>query len=367
MMLGFMFGAIVGSFLNVVIYRMPRGKSLNNPKHSFCPSCGHQLGVPDLFPLLSWLLLLGKCRYCGKPVSARYFVVELVNGLIWMGVWYQYLLGPTPDLGKAIAYALTASALVAIIFIDIELYLIPEQINAFLLFVGFGYNLWLYAQGLPSATTWGIPSSVAGALVGVGILWGIAFLGRIAFRKDAMGHGDIKMARGVGAVLFPALAGVSFGLAVVLGAVLGIVQVVVRARMNRGSGEAGKLASMRTGTATPLHPSSSSGPPQEEGVPESIGSLLKCGIGYILCLDVIGLFAKKFYKSYFGEDPFEPPADLETFEADFTMIPFGPYLALGAIVAAVFERQLLGAVTSYLNGLAPSPAQIGITFFGNTF
>src|ERR1044072_8637481 len=226
--LGFLFGAIVGSFLNVVIYRMPRGKSLSNPKHSFCPKCNHRLHVPDLFPLLSWLFSGRKCRYCGQPVISRYFWVEMLNGLIWAGVWYQYLLGMNPDLGKAIAYSLTASALVVAIFVDLELFLIPDQVNAFMLFVGLGYNLWLYSQNSPAATTWGIPSSVAGALLGVGVLWGIGLFGRLLFQKDAMGHGDIKMARGTGAVLFPAVAGISFGLAVILGAVLGVGQVIAR-------------------------------------------------------------------------------------------------------------------------------------------
>lgn len=350
--LGFFFGAVVGSFLNVVIYRMPRAISLSKPSHSICPKCLHRLGVPDLFPLLSWVFSRGRCRHCGKPVSARYFWVEVLNGSIWAGIWYQYLLGPAPDAAKAIAYALTASALVAIIFIDIELYLIPDQVNAFILFVGIGYNLWLYTQDSPAATTWGIPSSVAGALTGVGVLWGIALFGRILFRKDAMGHGDIKMARGTGAVLFPALAGLSFGLAVLLGAVLGIIQILVRRSLER---RIPALNPSSAGAATP---------PEEEGnwEPESIPSLLKSGLGYILCFDVIGLFVPKFYKSYFGEDPFTPPEDLETFEADFTMIPFGPYLALGAILAAVFEKELLGVVNDYLHAMGAYPA-----FFWNTF
>src|SRR5579862_492580 len=279
MALGFIFGAIVGSFLNVVIYRMPRAISIWKESRSFCPKCNHPLNSRDLFPLVSWLVSGRRCRYCGKPVASRYFWVELMNAMIWLGIWYQFLLGPAPDVGKAIAYSLASSALVAIIFTDIELYLIPEQVNAFLLFTGLGYNLWLYSQGSPAATTWGMPSSVAGALLGTGVLWGIAFLGRLAFRKNAMGHGDIKMARGIGAVLFPALAGISFAIAVLLGAVLGILlQVLPRLFVRKKQLEAGE-------EVLELEP---------EEV-ESIGSLLKCGLGYILCFDVIGLFFRKFY------------------------------------------------------------------------
>ncbi|MBI3721363.1 MAG: prepilin peptidase, partial [Fimbriimonas ginsengisoli] len=74
---GLLIGAAVGSFLNVVIYRMPRGISLSNPSKSFCPKCKHPLGWLDLVPLLSWLILRGRCRHCGGPVSARYFFVEV--------------------------------------------------------------------------------------------------------------------------------------------------------------------------------------------------------------------------------------------------------------------------------------------------
>lgn len=338
----------MGSFLNVVIYRMPRAISIYKESRSFCPNCKHHLDVLDLFPLFSWLFSGRKCRHCGKPVSSRYFWVELFNALLWTGIWYQYLLGPTPDLGKAIAYALAGSALLAAFFIDLELYLIPDQICAFILFVGLGYNLWLYSQGLAHASMWGgVPSSVAGALVGSGIIAFIAIAGRVGFGKDAMGHGDIKLARGIGAILFPALAGVSFGLAVFLGAVFGVVQVLMR----------------RSATA-------SQEPAQEDEAdagPEPVGDLIKYSLSYILCFDVVGLFVPKFYKSFYGVDPYEPEEDLETFEAEATMIPFGPYLALGAILAVVFEKQLMGAVDAYLQSFKPPPAMFGLEFFRSLF
>ncbi len=330
------FGAAIGSFLNVVIYRMPRGLSLSDPPNSFCPKCKSRLLMSDMIPLLTWLIRRGRCKYCDAKIPSRYFWVELLNGAIWSGIWWQYLI-VGDDWMKALCYAFAASTLVAIIFIDWELYIIPDQINAFLLFLGLAYNAWLYAQGNPAAVTWGMPSSVAGALVGVGVLWGIAFIGRLVFGKDAMGHGDIKMARGIGAILFPALAVVSFGLAVALGAVLGVAQVLIRPHLER----------KRAKTEGHAEQADVALDSEEDYEPESIGSLLKCGLGYILCIDVIGLFIPKLYKAWFNEDPYAPIEDLEDFEADFTMIPFGPYLALGAIVATVFEKQLLGVVRSY--------------------
>lgn len=325
-------GASIGSFLNVVIYRMPRGLSLGNPKHSFCPSCKSQLRVPDLIPLLSWLVLRGKCRHCGSKIPSRYFWVELLTGTLWSGIYYQYfVVGWQPAQG--FAYALIGACLIAVIFIDWQFYIIPDQINAFMLLVGILFNIYLYASHDARALTWGIPSALAGALTGVITLWSIAFLGRILFRKDAMGHGDIKMARGVGAVLFPVSALVSFGLAVILGAVFGVLQLLL----------------MRS---APREEEAEDGPEDEfDDSPESLGSLLKCLIGYVFCLDAIGLFFPKFYIAYFGENPFEAVASADTkdekLEVGNTTIPFGPYLALGAILATVFGNELSKYLSNY--------------------
>ena len=336
---GLILGASAGSFLNVVIYRVPRGIPLGKPAKSFCPKCKSPLGVLDLFPLLSWLLLRGRCRHCGAKVSSRYFFVELLTGAIWAGIWYQYLVVQW-DLGRAIAYGLAAATLVAVIFIDWELYIIPDQVNAFLMLVGIGFNIWLFVRHDPAAVTWGMPSSLAGMLVGVGALWGVAMVGRLLFGKDAMGHGDIKMARGIGALLFPTMALASFAIAVVLGTVLGVAQVAIRAAATKGQ---------------PEEPEDEDDEPY---VPESIGSLVKSGIGYLLCLDVIGLAYPKLSISWFGEDPYEPIEDLEDFEVERTMIPFGPYLALGAIAATVFEGQLQGGIHAYWHWALGGPAWV---------
>lgn len=336
--LGFWIGAAIGSFLNVVIYRMPRGIRLHRPASSFCPRCKNPLSAADLVPLLSWALSKGRCRYCGEKISARYFWVELFNGLIWAGIWYQYLVAGE-DWPRAIAFALAASTLVAIIFIDWELYIIPDQINAFLWLIGILFNLYLFAVNSPSAVTWGMPTALAGWIVGVATLWGIAFLGRLLFGKDAMGHGDIKMARGIGAILGPVSALTSFGLAVALGAVLGIVQVLMRKRDVADEG--------------------SSDEEDQHYEPESIGSLIKCGFGYLLCIDIIGLLYPPLYQRWFGEVPFEPIEEEDDFVVENTMIPFGPYLALGAIVAVVFQAQLRGAIDAYIESAT------GILFFWN--
>lgn len=324
--LGLFIGASIGSFLNVVIYRMPRGLSVKDPKHSFCPSCRTQLGVRDLFPLLSWLGSRGRCQHCGNRISPRYFVVELITGGLFAGFWYQNFVAGW-DPARAIFLSLFAAGLVAAIFIDLEFYIIPDQVNAWLLLCGLGYNGVLLAQGDPRAWTWGIPSALAGWIVGVGVLWFIALLGRLMFGKDAMGHGDIKMTRGIGAMLFPLLAGVSFALAVALGAVIGLVQILARGRHAASGGDEEE---------------------DEPYVPESVGSLFKSGIGYLLCLDVIGLAFPKFYESWFGENPYSMESvEDEASEISFTMIPFGPYLAAGALISALMEPMFMEWVNRY--------------------
>nr|MBA3727426.1 prepilin peptidase [Armatimonadota bacterium] len=257
---GFYFGAAFGSFLNVVIYRLPRGMSLNHPP-SHCPSCDNRLGVADLFPLFSFLFAGAKCRYCKAPIGWRYFFVELLTATIWAAFWYQKLVVGS-DPARFVAMAAFATVLVACIFIDLYHYIIPDSLNAILLLIGFLFNAWLIArgQGLTQVGGWAVPSSIVGALVGVLVLWAIAFLGRVLFRKDAMGHGDIKLARGIGAVLFPALALMSFGVAVVVGAVFGALQLI--------------------GRRSPEEEDIEHDMAEEE--PESIVSLFKAGLGYVL-------------------------------------------------------------------------------------
>lgn len=405
---GLWIGAAIGSFLNVVIYRMPRGLSLGHPTYSFCPICKHRLHLADLLPLLSWLLQKGRCRYCDVKIHPRYFFVELINGIIWAALWQSHFIDGN-DVVKFSVYALASSALVAIIYIDLELQIIPEQINAFLSLLGLSYGFYLVYQKDTSAWMWGMPSTIAGWIVGVGVLWIIAILGRLIFGRMAMGEGDIKMTRGIGALLFPLLAGVSIGIAVLLGAVIGSVQAYLSSRNRKApvgddvpvmvegalTNRSDQLVSVKVTDTTqaamiaigttaefvipeaveywkgnkrieqnsfweglPMLSSVSIEAKQQDGkfVVTAIGrdqahlfGLIKAGVGYMLGLDIIGLFYVPLYKKYFGEDPYEVPADLETFDAGPTMIPFGPYLAVGAIIAAVFAPQLVQVIQNYLN------------------
>lgn len=324
---GLLIGATFGSFLNVVIYRMPLGMSLSEPKHSFCPNCKTRLTVLDLFPLFSWLFSGGKCRHCKVAVPSRYFWVELITGGLWAVIWYQNLVLGW-DVPRALCYFAMVSALVAATFIDLRWFIIPDQINAFLLVVGLAYNGWLIYTGSPQAWLWGMPVAVAGAIVGTLAIWSITFFGRLFLGKNAMGHGDIKLLRGIGACVFPFGAGVTVALAVVLGAVLGVLQIIASRRAQEEEPE---------DEAEPY-----------EDVPESLGSIVKSGVGYLLAFDVIGLFVPKFYMSWFGEDPYSTEDVDSDWEPSSTTIPFGPYLAAGAILFATAEGPIRQAIQAYL-------------------
>ncbi|HWP30964.1 MAG TPA: prepilin peptidase [Fimbriimonadales bacterium] len=325
-LVGFIIGAFIGSFLNVVIYRLPRKMSLIAPS-SHCPHCNHPLGVLDLVPLLSFLVFRARCRYCKAKISWRYFVVEFITAIVWGALWWKYLVAASDPIGF-VAFALASSALIAVLFIDLATFTIPDSLNVFLLLVGIAYNVWLWLDGSASAFTliggWNVPSSIVGAFFGGLIFFVVALAGRIVFRKDAMGHGDIKLARGIGALLFFPAEFLAFGLSIALGALLGGLLLLL----------------------SPKETVEVEGEEVPEP-PEPIGSLMKCGIGYVFGLDVIGFFFSKFDRWWFGVQEEAEGEESEDWVPGPTTIPFGPYLAMSAILTILFEEQMLGLVRRY--------------------
>lgn len=379
---GLFIGAAIGSFLNVVIYRMPRGLSLSNPPKSFCPSCNHSLGVLDLFPLLSWLLLRGRCRYCGNKISVRYFLVELITGSLWAVVWYQHLVIPTgeeilPGLQavRFVCHASVLAALVAIVYIDWEHYIIPDEINAFLLIPGVVLQ---FAEGTPMNAFWG-------ALLGWGMLWGTALFGRGLFGKDAMGHGDIKMMRGIGACLGPFLVGASYVLGILVGLVVSIALLFLMPDRTGDSnaGDQEKVADeeefdaakelkvfvlwtvvllgapavvclvagwpviygLLAGAVGLLGRIIFKPKPKEGPAPESWKSLFICGLLYLFLVDVVALFFPKLNGKL---EALVPDGEEEDeFEVTAQHIPFGPYLAFGSAVCILFAQPIVSFVQEF--------------------
>lgn len=314
-----MIGAAIGSFLNVVIYRMPRKLSIAKPSNSFCPTCNHPLGPTDLIPLLSWLTSKGRCRHCGEKVSSRYFWVEIATGTLWAAIWYQYFCASS-NWVAGIFFAIAAATSVAITFIDWELYIIPDELNAFLLLVGLAMGFAMHD----------IKSALLGAFIGWALLWGMAFLARLLFGKDGMGHGDIKMMRGMGAILGPVLVIASLGIAVVVGLVIGVTLIVVSTRLRQ-------------------RPDEASGADDEGDAslePESIPSLIKLGAFYLICGDIFAIFFPVIY-TWIGESSEEVLPEDDDWKPGLTTIPFGPYLAIGCIICMIFSQPIQTGIQNY--------------------
>ena len=202
-------GAALGSFMNVCIYRLPQGESVVRPR-SYCPGCGKDITARDNIPVLSWLLLRGKCRQCGERISFQYPLVELGTIAIWLGMALAF--GPTV---RALAGAIFFTLLLAIALTDARHYLIPDELSI----GGLASGL---ALAVVTELTTGVSSivpSVAGAALGFLLLLGVGLVGDWVFKKPAMGGGDMKMMAMIGAYLGP----VGAVLTIFLGALAGSV------------------------------------------------------------------------------------------------------------------------------------------------
>jgi leader peptidase (prepilin peptidase)/N-methyltransferase len=196
-------GAAIGSFLNVCIARLPEGESVISPR-SRCPECGHAIGWRDNVPVLSYLLLGGKCRGCSTRISLQYPLVELATAAIWVAAVVRHGVA-----WQALAMAVFFTLLLGIALTDARCYTIPDEFS-----IG-GLVLGLLLSLAPGGIT---PlQSLGGAALGFALLWAVGWLGEAAFKKPAMGGGDIKMMAMVGAFLGP----VGALLTIFLGALVG--------------------------------------------------------------------------------------------------------------------------------------------------
>ncbi len=173
------FGAVVGSFLNVVIYRLPRGLSVNKPRRSFCPACKNQISWHQNLPIVSWILLRGRCAKCGSSISSRYPLVEALTAALFLALWVVYGSDPVFTAGLFVF----CSIAIAATFIDLEHMIIPDSLT--LGGVAAGLALSVVAPRLQGATdrieaaAW----SLFGALIGGLLLWSVVELGKLAFGR----------------------------------------------------------------------------------------------------------------------------------------------------------------------------------------
>ena len=207
-------GALIGSFLNVCIYRLPRQESIAWPG-SHCPKCSHPIAWYDNIPILSYLTLAGRCRHCAVRIPFRYPLVEVLNASGYVGLLWVF--GPSL---VAVAYCLFYSALLVVAGTDLTHKIIPNAVT----FPGIIVGIVCAATVLPL----GFLDSLLGVLVGGGILWLLAWASPYLFGKEGMGGGDIKLLAMIGAFLGwkPALMTIMVGS--LLGSLVGVTLIAAQ-------------------------------------------------------------------------------------------------------------------------------------------
>jgi leader peptidase (prepilin peptidase)/N-methyltransferase len=229
-----MLGLVVGSFLNVVIHRLPKMMERDwqtqcaeltgqtpepAPRYnllvprSACPHCGHAISAAENIPVLSYLFLRGKCKGCGAPISPRYPIVEATSGILSAFAAWHFGFG-LPGLA-AIVFVW---ALIALTFIDFDTQLLPDDITLPLLWLGLLLNL--------NGTFTSLPNAVIGAVIGYLVLWSVFWAFKLTTGKEGMGFGDFKLLAAIGAWLGWTMLPLVIMLSSVVGAVVGIALIV---------------------------------------------------------------------------------------------------------------------------------------------
>lgn len=255
-LVAFVFGSIVGSFLNVCIHRIPEEKSVIWPG-SRC-SCGQPIAWYNNIPILSWFILRGKARCCGRRFGIRYPLVEFLTAVLFLVAWV------TQPIPVALCYWVFFGLLIPAVFIDLDHYIIPDRFSVGGMFVGVLLSALVpglhgFANPGGIALFDGLSAAIIGALIGSSVLYWFGALAEIVFRKEALGQGDVKLAGCFGA--FCGWEGAVFAL--FGGAVIGTVLLVPvlfwqrirgRGEPNSDGGEEGNGEPMGMGTAVPFGP-----------------------------------------------------------------------------------------------------------------
>ncbi|MBI5511311.1 MAG: prepilin peptidase [Deltaproteobacteria bacterium] len=215
-------GACIGSFLNVVIARLPAGESVVRPR-SRCPTCKHPIAWYDNIPLLSYALLCGRCRHCRQTIQARYFLVELAVGCLFAAFWVRFGLS-----FELVVWLPLAAALMAIVFLDIDHWWIPDVIV-------------IPAMVLTFAAAW-LPGRLSPVVALLGLLpalfvWGIAWIFEVVTKREGLGLGDVKLLALLGLALGPVDGLSVLLLAALQGSVIGVLVLLTGGHRTAASAE----------------------------------------------------------------------------------------------------------------------------------
>jgi leader peptidase (prepilin peptidase)/N-methyltransferase len=234
-LLAFTWGTCIGSFMNACIYRIPHGLSVSFPR-SFCPTCHMKVAWFDNIPIFSWLALRGRCRCCRSYISPRYLLVEVLVGILFLLTWFKYdmvmdsrvlALDPIMHWQVIFCYWLVIAGLVLGTFVDLEHFIIPDRVTIGGMIVGVPLSVLVpQLHGVDCMWEGGL-WSLLGLVSGFSLLWMVGWVGRLIFKKEAMGFGDVKLMGAIGAflgwqaviftVVVSSFIGSAIGIALVLG------------------------------------------------------------------------------------------------------------------------------------------------------
>ena len=233
----FWLGACIASFLNVVIWRVPRGESIVSPP-SHCPKCNALIKWYQNIPILAWLALRGKCANCKAPISPRYILIEALGGALFLAVFWCCFKPYAPYVKDMVqkqifpySLAITlvvmwtwVSLMIIGSMIDFDHKLLPDFVTVGGMILGLGYNAVAYSFAHSFEP---IVKSLVGLVFGFGLLWLIRFLGSKAFKREAMGMGDVFLMGAVGALFGPVAVLVTLILSSVFGSIVGVGMIAL--------------------------------------------------------------------------------------------------------------------------------------------
>jgi leader peptidase (prepilin peptidase)/N-methyltransferase len=350
-------GLVIGSFLNVAVWRLPRGEMADRLR-SHCPHCDAQIAWYDNLPIVSWILLRGRCRACRGPISARYPLVELLTGVLFLLAAREYVhVLPTGALVAAFL-----AALVAITFIDIDHRIIPDAITkpGMLVVLALAPLSALHppdwiAGVKPALNAW--LHAGTGILVGAGVVWCVRAVGSWVLKKEAMGLGDVKLLGLIGGVVGPLQVLYALALGCLGGALIGGIMFAIGKRRPvrcslavRGKGieaafdrirvredhlEIAGAPTAAVGTAVQLELTLPAAKilEEEDATLSLAGEITAAGrdVWRVRVLDA-------------GEEDRER---LEVFAYSYRYIPFGPFLALGGALTSLYGSHVHWILTEW--------------------
>lgn len=218
-LLVFLFGLFIGSFVNVCIYRLPLGQSILLP-FSFCPFCKKSIRWYDNIPVLSYIILGGRCRFCKSRISIKYPIYEILTGLILSFIFVKF----HKNIVVFVGFSIFLLFLIIISGIDLDHRIIPDELSIPLIFIGFLFSF--FNPYIDAKIAVRVLGCIGAIFISVGLFFLISFLGKKIFKKEALGEGDIKLAGGIGAFLgiegifytlfFASLVGTFFSLFLIL-------------------------------------------------------------------------------------------------------------------------------------------------------